>query len=477
MMACLRATLQARLKGGAAALLVPALGAGLALPNPAAGHPSIPSRSVGVPHGLVSAIHRLLGPGRIGLGSTPTWKSTTKPAAVLTNSAGSGGDQLGYAVSLSQDGTTALVGAFTANSNKGAAYIFHVKSAGSWKTTSTPAAMLTDSSGSNGDSFGDAVSLSADGTTALIAAFGVSSGQGAAYVFHVTSESAWTTTSSPQAVLTVPQTNPPADLGSAVALSATGTTALVGATSVNSGRGATYVFHVASPGSWKSTSHPTAVLTTAHTKDLQTGYAVALSSDGTTAVVGSSTDSKATVYVFHVASAGKWKTTSTPTAALGNKSGTAEDFFGLAVAISADGLTAVVGAQGQKTNVGAAYVFHVKSEGAWKTTSVPTADLTNGPAAQSDNVGCAVAVSSNGSTALLGALGVNGQDGAAYVFHVTSAASWKTTSKPTASLSDSSSQNGDQFGLAAALSGDGLTALLGAPHVNASAGQAYIYRA
>ena len=63
----------------------------------------------------------------------------------------------------------------------------------------TPTATLTNGGGARTDGLGSDVTLSADGTTALAGAFGANSGNGVAYVFHVASEGAWTTTATPTA--------------------------------------------------------------------------------------------------------------------------------------------------------------------------------------------------------------------------------------------------------------------------------------
>src|SRR5437773_6667324 len=76
----------------------------------------------------------------------------------------------GSQVSLSADGTTALVSAPAVGAYTGAAYIFHVSSAGAWATSSTPAATLTYRKGIFIDLIGENVALSADGTTAFVAA-------------------------------------------------------------------------------------------------------------------------------------------------------------------------------------------------------------------------------------------------------------------------------------------------------------------
>src|SRR5581483_10381238 len=195
-----------------------------------------------------------------------------------------GSDSFGYSVALSADGTTALVGALEALPFRvGAAFVFHVPSAASWSTTSSPTATLSIGSGNLGQ-VGNAVALSADGTTALVGTSG-----GVAYVFHVPTEGSWSTTSSPTATLTAPD---PTGFGSAVALSADGTTALVGAAQVGpnhveTGAGAAYVFHVPTEASWSTTSSPTATLTKSGgaTGDWL-GYSVALSADGMTSLVG-----------------------------------------------------------------------------------------------------------------------------------------------------------------------------------------------
>ena len=52
-------------------------------------------------------------------------------------------------------------------------------------TSSAPTATLTNSGGAAGDNFGYSVALSADGTTSLVGAYGVSSFTGSAYLFSL----------------------------------------------------------------------------------------------------------------------------------------------------------------------------------------------------------------------------------------------------------------------------------------------------
>ncbi len=127
----------------------------------------------------------------------PTWTSTSTPTAALTNAGGSAGDQLGASVALSSDGTTALVGASGVGGNKGAAYVFHLSGEGSWSSSWTPTATLTNAGGSASDALGQSAALSSDATTALLGASFVSSTRGAAYVFRSSFASPSLTASAP----------------------------------------------------------------------------------------------------------------------------------------------------------------------------------------------------------------------------------------------------------------------------------------
>src|SRR5439155_1688640 len=101
----------------------------------------------------------------------------------------------------------------------------------------------------------------------------------------------------------------------------------------------------------------------------------------------------------------------------GEESGGGE--LGEGVALSADGNTAVVGGPGDNGGVGAAWVF-VRSEGSW---SQQGAKLTGGDETGKGHFGLGVALSASGNTALIGAGTDNSSAGAAWVF-VRSVGSW-----------------------------------------------------
>ena len=140
--------------------------------------------------------------------------------------------------------------------------------------------------------------------------------------------------------------------------------------------------------------------------------------------------------------------------------GGAYDDFGISVSLSVD--TAVVGAYADNAFTGAAYVF-VRSGGAWSQQK----KLVASDGAANDFFGSSVAVS--GNTALIGAHGVGGGVGVAYVF-VRSGTTWTQQQELT------SGEVGapiTQFGSSVAISGN--TAVVGAPARNSNAGAAYVF--
>jgi hypothetical protein len=358
--------------------------------------------------------------------SGTTWPQQPK----LSASDGVPGDHFGSSVALS--GSVAVVGAYGPNSNTGAAYAF-VPSGTTW----VQQAKLTASDGAPNDNFALSVALS--GTTAVVGAYGQSSNTGAAYVFALPSE---------EAKLTATDGLTGDYLGISVAVS--GTTAVVGTSDKNNGVGAAYVF-----GRTGTIWYQQAKLTASDgaPKD-HFGYSVAL--DGTTAVVGAFQNgvSIGAAYVF-VGSGSTWTQRAKLTAA----DGALNDFFGGSVAIS--GTTAVVGASGKNSNIGAAYVF-VRSGTTWSQQ----AKLTPSDGALKDFFGGSVAIS--GTTVLVGASGKKRNTGSAYVF-VRSMTTWSQQAELTAP--DTLSHG--YFGHSVAVSGS--TALVGADARNFHTGAAYVF--
>jgi hypothetical protein len=143
--------------------------------------------------------------------------------------------------------------------------------------------------------------------------------------------------------------------------------------------------------------------------------------------------------------------------------GTANDFFGLSVALSDDGHTALIGVPVKNGNKGAAYVF-TYDHNAWTQQQ----ELVALDGATYDSFGVSVALSNDGHVALIGAFGKNICAGAAYVF-----AYDHNTYSQRQELVASDGTTGGQFGFSLSLENDGRTAFIGANFD--SGGSAYIF--
>jgi hypothetical protein len=200
------------------------------------------------------------------------------------------------------------------------------------------------------------------------------------------------------------------------------------------------------------------------------GNSVALSASGSTALVGASSQSVSGVfqggasYVFTLRD-GIWS----QAARLTVSHPAATDDFGSSVALSADG-TALVGAFGRNPG-GAAYVFTPR-HGTWTQTG----ELTSAQEAVGGQFGNSVALSAAGGTALVGAPGGDpapGSDtppGAAYVFTL-GHGGWSQAF----GVAGPQTGTRDAFGFPVALSAAGGTALIGSPFYIGFTGTAYVF--
>lgn len=370
---------------------------------------------------------------------------------------------------------------------------------------------------------GQGVALSADGTTIAIGApheggpGNAVFDSGAVYVF-IRIGAGWTE----QAYLKASNPQMSAQFGHAVALSADGNTLAVpamwessGARGVNGNQqdesvpqsGAVYVF-TRSGGRWTQQAYIKASNTgeagTAETfgEGDQFGFSVALNADGTTLAVGALTEDggartingnqadnsaqgAGAVYVF-TRSAAAW----TQQAYIKPSNIDAGDFFGITVALAADGDTLAVGSfdedgssrvvngpdDNRSSGSGAAYVFTRRG-----TTWSQQAYIKPSNGEPQDSFGVHLSISDNGDTLLVGSLdedcaavGIDARGcdadwrddlsmGAAYVFARTGA-TWSQQ----AFLKASNTGVNDWFGARVALSGDGAVAAVGAPFEDAA---------
>jgi hypothetical protein len=316
----------------------------------------------------------------------------------LTASDGAANDSFGSSVFLSSDGGTALIVAGYRSSNTGAAYIF-TRSGATWSQLQK----LTASDAATYDYFGCSVSLSGDGGTALIGAYGKNSYTGAAYIF-TKSGATW----SQLQKLTASDAAADDRFGYSVSLSGDGNTALIGADLKNSKTGAAYIF-TRSGATWSQLQKLAA-------SDLAAndyfGGSVSLSGDGGTALIGAYGKNSYTgaAYIF-TKSGATWSQLQKLTAA----DAAASDTFGV-VSLSGDANTALIGAPNKNSGTGAAYLF-TRSGAAWSQLQKL---IASDPAAN-DHFGNPVSLSSDGGKALIGAAWKSSYRGAAYIYASTSA--------------------------------------------------------
>ncbi len=368
---------------------------------------------------------------------------------------GSPADAFGFSVALDNDGDTAVVGAYGVDAydeNVGAAYVFTFAS-GMWQRQ----AKLYAAPNEHDDRFGISVSISGDGNTVLVGADlnddGATVDEGGAYVFTRDSNGAWL-----QAAYLAHTDSAYAHFGWSVALSSDGQYALVGAYNADvSGEGThegkAYVY--TRTGGW--VHQQTLSLENARA---YLGYSVDIDMDGNVAVLGapgynSSVSDAGAVAVFRRTGA-----TWTHSRTLIPSDLKAGDWFGRSVAINAAGDTFAAGASradvGGIIDEGAAYVW-VAAGDSWTQQAKLLPDASGNA---DDNFGVSTAISNSGDTVVVGAL--NGGEptaptaGMAFVF-----SRWGTTwSAPAHSLLCNT--NGDRCGVAVALSGDAKRMLVGA---------------
>jgi Divergent InlB B-repeat domain/FG-GAP repeat len=365
--------------------------------------------------------------------------------------------QFGGSVALSSDGNTALIGgSFDGNGAVGAAWVF-TRSGSTWTQQGEK---LTGTGETGQGQFGDSVALSADGNTALIGGLGDNSGVGAAWVF-TRSGSTWTQQGEK---LTGNGASGKAVFGSSVALSSDGNTALIGGPSDNSRVGAAWVF-TRLGSTW--TQQGSKLTGSGASPESVLGESVALSSDGNTALIGGPEDNTqvGAAWVF-TRSGSTWTQQGSKLTGSGEIE---RGKFGAraSVALSSDGNTALIGGPGDNKFVGAAWVF-TRSGSTWTQQG---SKLTGSGESGQSQFGWSAALSSDGNTGLIGGPSDNSAVGAAWVF----TRSGSTWTQQGSKLTGGGETGRGIFGISVALSSDGNTALIGAINDNGQVGAAWVF--
>jgi hypothetical protein len=378
-----------------------------------------------------------------------------QPIAKLGDGMEGGESESPTSVAISSNGDTALVGSPSDNGGVGSVSVF-TRSGSAWVRRG-PA--LAGGGETGQGEFGRSVALSADGDIALVggsegaASEGRCCATGAVWVF-TRSGSTWTQQGP---ALTDGRAGDKAEFGDAVALSASGATALIGAP--GSGRaGAAWIFTRTRSG-WQ---RGVKLAGRGASQYAGFGASVALASGGGTALIGGGGGSSSRGAWVFTRQHSRWSQSARLTGK--EKSGR----LGAAVALSSDGDTALVGAGGDGEQ-GAAWAF-TRSGSGWQRR----AKLTGHGERGLGNFGESVALSANGKIALIGcpmenSLGLQ-RVGSAWLFSG-SGSSWTRRAKlaaPGTRVEDG------LFGVSVALSGVGTTELVGVEVENGGPGTAWV---
>jgi hypothetical protein len=327
----------------------------------------------------------------------------------------------------------------------------------------------------HGNGFGGAggvgdhsVALSADGNTVLVGAPNGSSGEPSYALIFTRSGSTWS-----QPVSLVPEVEPGVErspqsgFGESVAVSADGSAAIVGGA-----RNTAFVFTKVGA-TWASTRIEPPRETACSERF---GQAVAMSEDGNTVIVGDpfgcpeDFDGSAWIYSR---SGHEWTLQAGPLHGeekinpFGN-----DDNFASTVALSGDGNTAIIGADGEDGGLsaafGAAWVYK-RSGSTWRQDG-PKLDPPDKQAGA--NFGRSVALSGSGSRALIGTGAEKNEGSGAWIFD-RGPGGW--TAQARLASGEDTSFNGS-FGWTVALSRSGDTALVGGPETHPQEeGQAWAF--
>jgi hypothetical protein len=255
-----------------------------------------------------------------------------------------------------------------------------------------------------------------------------------------------------------------ADQGGAVAISADGNTAVVGGVTDNGQTGAIWIFFRTN-GVWAQQGSKLTGI--GGGIGSRVGVSVAISADGNTVIAGGSANAAnlGAAWIF-VRNGVTWSQQGSKLIGTGNV-GYAQQ--GTAVALSADGNTAVSYGSADNNNQGAAWVFN-RNGTTWSqqgaklpaaTESMPMAEPTNQ----------ALAISADGNTILIGNVQDNNWQGSALVYSKTG----NTWSQQGGKLIGTGNVGAARQGASVALSADGNIALIGGYNDNSQEGAAWVF--
>jgi hypothetical protein len=382
----------------------------------------------------------------------------------LTASDGAASDVYGNVVVISDDKSTVVVGAYNENSSAGTAYIYK------WNGSSWVETILRPASRSNQSQFGKAIDVSSDGNKIIIGApgqFGANQYNRRVYVFT------WNGSSWVEELFLTTGETPFTSLGSSVALSGNGEVRVVGDPGYDySVAGFNYRMGKCRIYRWNGTGWARTDIVIPGVHGTYPGYnwslgrASVVSEDGDTVVSSATGHEAGFIYVM------KWNGSGWPVTRIDPSDGLANDQFGHALAVNADGTRIAVGAYAADpvgANSGAVYIYD------WNGTTWDETKLMPNDHAAGDQFGRSISISADGNTLAIGSLsnGGNGTNSGAVYLFVYTGGNWVQTRIVSTDIFEQ-----DQFGGSVSIASDASLLIAGAQaddDAGLSSGSAYIF--
>ena len=318
-------------------------------------------------------------------------------------------------------------------------------------------AKLTPEEESGKSEFGASVALSRDGDTAIVGGPWDEAHAGAAWVF-TRSGGAW---SQQGPKLTGSEEAGQAEFGGSVAISGDGATALVGGHGDSADDGAAWVF--TRDGATWSQQGPKLTATEAIGSEPQFGQSAALSYDGNTALVGGFGDNGLTGAGWIFTRTGSTWSHGEKLTPLG---GSGQSEAGFSAALSGNATLALLGAPGDNSSTGAAWMF-TRTGAGWTQQKLTTPEATEGT-----ELGYSVSLQALGRRALVGGFENASLVGAAWEFGGSES---EPFSQLGAALRPADHEGASRFGTAVAQSNIGGVWLIGGPFDAAGRGAAWLF--
>jgi hypothetical protein len=387
--------------------------------------------------------------------TTPAPRTAIAQQAKLVGSGAIGQSWQGWSSAVSGDGNTVVVGGLNDDTVNGAAWIF-TRTGSTWDTAGIKLISNDGVKYNNGGlEAGASVAISRDGNTVAVGA--PRDNRIGAVTIWVKTGSTWTQQGTKlvgtgSVLLNAVGNYIGSEQGRSVALSSDGNTLAVGAPYDDDFRGAVWIW-TRSGTTWTQQTKLVAPDSSSGDNSRQ-GFAIAITDDGNTLVVGASPGppvgglSIGGAYVW-VRSGSAWSLQGSKLVGSGNTGGSQQ---GRSVAISNDSNTIAVGGIWDDSLRGAVWIF-TKSGTTWAQQGSKLVSTGAGDPGANGTQGTSVALSTNGNTLIVGA----GDDSSTLVYTRTGTSWSRLGPKQVGTGAIGSSRQGNSV----ALSSDSTTLVIG----------------